>query len=175
MSATVNKAPISKLPSKPSAMIRLALHDVAVLLKEKKAKINMDRWMIQRVARPGGKPRLCEVCFGGAVMMQTLKINPLVHGVPGSYDNTMQPTVMKCVPEMLSLEACDKIRALDYFRAGRVHSGLAQMSVSPRKLAAIHAGGLDQMSVPSFNRTSDFPAFRRAMQKMAGALERHGL
>ena len=179
MSATVNKDLISKLPNKPSAMIRLALHDVAAVLKAKKAKINMNYWMVQDLPKkPGGKAGRCEVCFGGAVMMQTLKIDPLVHGHAGTRGFALKHT------EAMDVRPCDlmpnrkavrKIEALDYFRKGMVARGLRVMSAPARKIDAIVADELITMPVPQFNRTADWPAFRRAMQKMARALERRGL
>ena len=53
------------LPDKPSELLELALHDFKICMKSKDYKYSTKSWHI-----PNGE--ICEICFGGAIMAQTL-------------------------------------------------------------------------------------------------------
>lgn len=62
----------TKLPDKPSELIRLALSDMKAILKNPKFKVRMDVYM--EYVNPDDKR--CTVCLAGSVMANTLKIKP---------------------------------------------------------------------------------------------------
>lgn len=57
-----------KLPGKPSALIRLALADLAKVRKDPRYKVDMTGWHYKAASK-------CHVCAAGAVMAKTLKKN----------------------------------------------------------------------------------------------------
>src|SRR4051812_4613454 len=97
------------LPDKPSELIELALGD----LRRCEAD---DRYVIDMVQihelDDDGK---CNVCFAGAVLAQTIGL---------------QPNVSTEVIDVL-WNKDEKYEALDNFRCGQIHMGLLRMGVVP--------------------------------------------
>lgn len=134
-----------KLPNKPSALIRVALADLAKVERSKKYVVNMDTYH-----SPYRDPGKCSVCFAGAVMAQTLGASSEEWWTPEEFNDE------------------DKLRALDEFRVGEVAYGLDRMGVGcPPSVPA-------SMKVPAYSKRTRL-AFRAAMRKLATMLEKAGL
>ena len=91
-----------KMPDEPSAGLRVALHDLILCEDHPNYKINMRSW--HKPDRLFG--RLCEVCFGGAVLAR-LENNPRRLVVSSDYSDVGER----------------KIVAMDYFRKSLVVTG----------------------------------------------------
>jgi len=102
----------TKLPSKPSALIKLALKDLRKIEQNPRYEINMNRWH-------RGSKRRCEVCLAGAVMTCTL-------GVPKSRD--LGPSDFEVCFSDRDLEV--KLLALESFRKGEIEGGCQYLKVS---------------------------------------------
>lgn len=133
------------LPDKPSALILLALHDLAKVERQKKKfVVDMGAW----VERLNGK---CAVCLAGSVMVSTLGL-PLPEG---RYD--------EIVP--METRFSRKLYALNYFRGGEMDDAFHALQLA--KPDAIP----DDIKVASYsNKTT----FKRDMRKMAALLAKHG-
>jgi hypothetical protein len=97
-----------QLPSKPSKLIELALADLAACEESPVYVIDMVAW---HHASEGGA---CHVCLAGAVMAQSLGIDPAVSFSPTS------------LPADVHLQ----LLALDLLRTGMVWSALAHLGIS---------------------------------------------
>lgn len=95
----------TKLPDKPSALIRVALRDLEACEKDPRYEIEMDYWH-----QANG---VCKVCLAGSVMAKSLGAPP--DKSLGSYD----------------FDEDGKLVALDYFRLGWIKDGLYQMTGGP--------------------------------------------
>lgn len=140
--------PAARLPSKPSALIRVALADLAKCELSSKYEIRMGTWH-----EPDIDCTLpCEVCLAGSVIAKSLNADPARHIRPEDFPGSV----------------CQKLNALDEFRKGDIVSGLAEMYIaSPYGLA------LD-VDVSEYDSEGPGP-FKRDMRKMADLLERFGL
>lgn len=98
------KAP--KLPDKPSALIRLALRDLAKVERSKNYRVHMSTWH-------DGTGGVCAVCLAGAVMAKSLNCNRAEYLLPSN------------LPYPLN----SKLGALNFFRIGQIEEGLAVMQV----------------------------------------------
>lgn len=97
---------MKKLPNKPSALIRLAVHDLELTMQDKEHyKIDMDDWH-----QPNGK---CSVCFAGGVMAQSLKQSPFSSVVPSDFD----------------MNTHIKLLAINEFREGYICNGLNLLGI----------------------------------------------
>lgn len=101
------KAP-TKLPDKPSALIRLALKDLEKCERSRKYKINMSVWH-----EPNGK---CSVCMAGAIMAQRLNCDPGKELAPWQ-------------DGLFDADTRGKLDAVDWFRMGCVDMGLHGMGI----------------------------------------------
>lgn len=143
--AKVKSAKAHKLPSKPSALIRLALADLRAVEKSKKYVVNMGKY---HGADLTGK---CEVCFAGAVMAMSLGAAISVEMVPTDF-----PVATK-----------RKLEALNYFRCGMIGSALAELGLKrPGSLAT---------SIQVDDYGVDPARFKKDMAELADHLERNGL
>lgn len=68
---------MKRAPKKLSTAMRLALHDLALVERSKKYKVNMGVWHTSSPL-PGfnSDRKYCHVCFAGSIMAKTLKANP---------------------------------------------------------------------------------------------------
>ena len=94
---------------KPSALIRLALADLAKCEDDEGYVIDMDTWH-----GDNGKYE-CVVCFAGAVMAQTLNAPIGANLSPSVIDN------------VTGTNSAAGLRALDYFRGGNLESGWREL------------------------------------------------
>jgi hypothetical protein len=154
-------AEIRSLPSKPSALIRVALAD----LRKVEAlpdiyRVNMDVWHREHRA-----DAVCEVCLAGSVICQELGANPSESRGPEDFDQ----------------ETTWKLYALNEFRVGNVFDGLCYLSDEPsgRLYAQRYEAlkGKDECCkyVEVAEYTDDPAAFHADMQKLASDLEASGL
>ena len=161
----------SKLPDKPSALIRAALDDLKKCMADPTYEINMATWHKPLVNQRDSAH--CSVCLAGAVLAQTFKIpasEPIAalrpFGTPGVPANPLDPLVRRFHGDI------DKLRAIDDFRAGAILDGLISMGYSPDNAALDGMGDLDRR-LAAFDK--DFPeAFFNDMHKIADDLERCG-
>lgn len=127
---------------KPSELIRLALGDLDKCEKSDDYAIEMEDWHA-----PNEETGVCEVCLAGSVMAQTLEID-----------------------KAKSVSTCDlekkwenRLDALEEFRVGRIHSGIAIM-------------GLETLPDREIARYAADPAkFKVEMEELAAELEGKGL
>jgi hypothetical protein len=129
---------------KPSELIRLAVDDLKkVEAMPETYVINMGAW------HEGGKSN-CMVCLAGAVMAMTLHVTPNQSVGPGHFP-----------------ECVGQLSALNYFRAGSLHSGLTSMGVKQPR------GCSDTYPVVSY--ATDPYRFKQSMLGLAAYLEGYKL
>lgn len=139
------KAP-TKLPDKPSALIRLALKDLEKCERSRKYKIDMDYWY-----KPNGK---CKVCLAGSVMAQTMQIKSKVE---------IEPCFLDDDSDRLKLEA------LNNFRVGYPRYALEDMGIRSPAVDNVPW----EFSVEDYG--IDPTQFKRDMRKLASLLAKEGL
>lgn len=161
---------MKSLPKKPSELIRVALADLKAVEKNEKYRVNMNVWhargfeyerhnngvlKFDERGFPIKKSEHCAVCFAGAVMACTLKVDDSSEAEP--------------IDKIFSKATTGKLLALNNFRSGYVRDGLLDMGVSHKKLEAVE----------SFFDVTDYeddPAkFKRDMRRLAKKLEEAGL
>jgi len=99
------------LPNKPSELIRVALRDLEYVEKSPQYLVDMGTWFSSAI--PGGRP--CAVCLAGSVVVRSLlKESPtrLEEEFIGPLD--------------FAYPISGKLYALDAFRRGCIHEGLAR-------------------------------------------------
>jgi hypothetical protein len=152
---------MTSLPDLPSALIVVALADLAKVEADPRYAVNMSWWH-----RPKDKSRRCVVCLAGAVMAKTLGSDPTKYLAPYSFDR----------------DVAQKLNALDAFRVGgeSVFLGLATMSsivptrdVINRVLADPSSFDHLLVSVPAYAK--DPLGFVAAMTLLASRLREIGL
>ncbi len=70
----------NKLPNKPSELLEVAMHDLSLVERSSKYKVDMWSWH-----KPTGAG-YCEVCMAGAVMAKTLHVDSKVYKTASSFD-----------------------------------------------------------------------------------------
>ena len=95
-----------KMPEKPSAGIRVAIHDLELCEKNPKYVINMNVWH-ERLYNDRAKKELCEVCLGGSILARKVDDDYFSHS---SADTPLG----------------EKIHAMEYFRRGRIRTGVIE-------------------------------------------------
>ena len=98
-----------KLPSKPSALIALALRDLDRVLQNPEYEVNWGRWHAPSV----GDNLTCHVCLAGAVIAGTLGTDKELVRDPEYFD----PDTRK------------KLLALDDFRTGDIENALTYLGL----------------------------------------------
>lgn len=137
----------TKLPNKPSALIRLAIKDLEACEKDESYNINMDRWQMPL------SNGICEVCLAGSVMAKTL-------GVPRTLESTAAFT-------SLDMPTMNKMWALDYFRKGNLYGGLISLKLPIARWKL-------QVEVPEYTPKTA-KKFKKEMLEMAQQFEDGGL
>jgi hypothetical protein len=139
--------PLITLPSRPSALIRVALADLRKVETQPDIyRVNMDVW--HRDHRTDG---ICEVCLAGSIISQSLGAHPGEHRGPEDFDQ----------------ETTWKLYALNEFRVGNVFDGLCYLDRADLWL------GADTRTITEY--TANAEGFHEDMQKLAGDLEAAGL
>ena len=138
---------MSKLPEKPSELIRVALEDMRATEQVPRYIINMDMW---HFPAPDG---ICEVCAAGAVMARRLGADPKASKDPADFGG----------------ETSKKLLALNLFRAGLVHNGLRYIDIAPADYPTLPS----RVYVTPYQH--DREAFYRDMEALAAMLEGVGL
>lgn len=137
----------SQLPTKPSELIELALKDLALVEQDPRYGVAMCFWHDP----PNLLGDVCAVCFAGAVMAKSLRVEPTAQVLPEDF-----PMVTR-----------DRLRALDAFRVGEVKEGLLHMSLN-------HPPELEESrAVEEYHE--DAAEFRRDMHQLAQDLAGVGL
>lgn len=136
-----------KLPDKPSALIQVALRDLAAVERQpKRFRVCMAFWNNYHEKR-------CDVCLAGAVMVQTL--------------NTRASTVEPALgPNDFPTGIARKLHALEYFRNGEMWEASCELDLEfPEKLYR-------ERTVTDYRVN---PArFKKDMRAMAKALKEAG-
>lgn len=154
---------MTRLPKKLSALIRVALADLAKVEKSKKYRVDMCRWHSpQAVFKEHIAFDRCAVCFAGAVMAKTLKCARTKH----------------VSPEHFSPYVEQRLFALDSVRSGEVRCALRQIGVGDAKAASAEELILDQLEGwPGYDADDreQSKAFKRHMRRVADLLEEQAL
>jgi len=139
-----------KLPGKPSALIRLALHDLALVERSKKYRVDMGSWHM-----PWGQfDEKCAVCFAGSVMVKTLKCPIDKFFSAGSFANESAA-----------------FQALNHFRSGFLCGAFSLLGL--RDLGGPMPKSLpDQMSVGAYETNPRL--WRQQMRNVVKVLEKAG-
>ena len=95
-----------EMPEKPSAGIRVAVHDLELCEQHPKYIINMSVWH-ERRCDGRGKKKPCEVCLGGSILARKVD------------DDNFSQT-------FADIPLGEKIHAMDYFRRGRISTGVTE-------------------------------------------------
>jgi len=143
-----------RLPSKPSALITLALNDLRKVERSKNYKVNMEQWHSPRSFISRGDQAICQVCLAGAVMAKTFKCSPGHHKFPDSFGDRLT----------------FKFDALDSFRTGEMASGLTQLGISETRR---NKHMWTDRDIPGYR--TERKGFYRAMRKMAREFKAVGL
>jgi hypothetical protein len=144
----------TKLPNKPSALIRLAVADLTAVEKQKKKfEIRMNQWFTPNSElEDDPKKKKCYVCFAGSVMANTMKLDPEEYQEPYTVDDE---------------DAEKKLYALNDFREGHIEEGLGVMGIDlPPFLAS-------EVEVVMYEDNK--AVFKKQMLKLADVLEFHKL
>lgn len=138
---------MTKLPDKPSELIRLALADLEKVEASKEYVVTMSRYH-----EPNGAhgSRRCQVCFAGAVIASTLGMPPEIDAFPESFDR----------------DTALKLFALNEFRQGWVSEGLGFL------VHLGYRGGHDSRIVTPYH--VDPKQFKSDMHEIATELEGKG-
>lgn len=171
-------AKTKKLPNKLSALMRVALNDLAKVERSSQYEVDMDTWgcvkdqqgrqsilkdgeyipVIEGVVKFSEVPKhlKCEVCFEGAVMAKTLDCSLEDGFVAFRHDHKVK----------------NKMFALDYVRVGAVPAALYQIDVGLNKIRKYE----DEYGncLPSLYRL-DPKQWRKDMWKIVRQLEKEGL
>lgn len=141
----------NKLPNKPSALILMAVDDLAKAERTKGYRVDMGSWHEPNEDYNTNKP-VCEVCFAGSVIAMSLKTKPDQEKGPGSFDS----------------DTCQKLEALNEFRTGEIREGLTTMGIDP-----------DEHFVPNTYPVVEYSdnktKFKKDMRRVAGYLAAVGL
>ena len=131
------------LPSKPSELIRVALADLAKCeAMPETYRIDMSVWHL-------ALDNSCHICLAGAVMAQTLGVEP-------GYDYW---------PEVSDTDIYCRLIALNAFRQGLVQQGLFSVGCN--------LGNIDPWKITDYK--ADPIQFRKDMEKLADWLESQGV
>lgn len=136
----------TKLPDKMSALIRVALADLAKAERSKNYKINMSAWH-----NPEGENK-CEVCLAGSVMAFSLGVQANYWMMPSDFN---RPTFRK-------------LNAIDALREGAVSEAATQLNLDEATYEKCRA--LNRR-IPAYRN----PKFKPAMRKLVRDLEKVGL
>lgn len=150
---------MGRLPTKLSALILVALHDLEEVEKDKRYVVNMDKWHTpvrywkpRTAYQPLTPVNVCHVCFAGSVMARRDSLKPQMNAFPENFSRTVQKRLL----------------ALNSVRTGAVASALEDMGVTyklPRSLTYVN--------VVPYER--DTVLFKQDMQSIAERLAKRGL
>ena len=149
------------LPSKPSELVELAIWDLKAIEQNPNYLIDMDSWHVSDIRQPK-----CWVCLAGAVMAQSLDIQP---------DMTVKPWD-PIFDEDDSTK--NKLEALDSFRSGDIYNGITHMcpefDTTEKADELLEKMGDDaNIYVPEYDESKE--SFYKGMEKVLGILKEHDL
>lgn len=139
---------MGKLPDKLSELIRVALDDLEQVEHDPNYRVDMNDWI-----RYNKTDDVCEVCFAGATMVKTLKL-----------DHTVQFG-------LLSPDTMRKMESLDWVRCGSVRTAVQRFMDIPFSDYAYYQ--IEHVSVVDYDLHPDI--WRIQMHVIANYLERNGL
>lgn len=145
---------ICRLPKKPSALILLALNDLAKAERTKGYEINMGDWHVAADTAPRYDPETCKVtapdddcyvCLAGSVMAFSLNVPRSVELTPGDFSTDVQ----------------NALYAVNDFRVGDVGAALRRIGIAEAKVnkAAVLFG---KAATPYFDTTKQKTILRVA-------------
>jgi hypothetical protein len=131
-----------ELPDKPSDLIEVALTDLERVERDDRYKIAMGEWH-----EPNGK---CSVCLAGAVISRVAQPNE--YWTPGLMNDFV---------------FAEKLRAINYFRAGMVASALHTLNIP------FPEGLTYDLPIPEYENDRD--GFYTGLRAMVGLLREYNL
>lgn len=137
------------LPSKPSALIRLAIEDLIAVEQSPKYRVDMESWH-----RAGIMDDICNVCLAGAVIANSLKYSPYLSASPGVFSRRIHL----------------KLRAIGAFCLGRTIAGEYYLSKNVKSKDSSHM----EMQVNIVSYAEDSELFILQMLTLADEYERVG-
>ena len=141
----------SKLPTRPSELIKLALSDLEKCEVDGEFyRVDMGRWHVFDET-----DNVCYVCLAGSVMAQTLGI---------SHRKTCKPFNIEGAEDYVA-----PLTALEYLRSGHVEEGVNTLGYDLPK--GMHA----HIYVPTYGNYSSPFTFQRAMEDLAETLSKANL
>lgn len=138
-----------ELPKKPSKLLRLVLEDISKVRKNPKYVLDMGTWHFFM----GGK---CHVCFAGAVISQSLKMN-------GEYDLD---------PMSFNSDIRKRLYALDSLRLGSIWEAIC-LDLGYSQDSFDKSGLPDKINIPVYEK-ADYRKWRRSLLDLADRLESAG-
>src|SRR6188768_5909 len=139
MTTTSPRKPINPLPEKLSALIRVALADLAKVERSKKYQVDMGMWHGPRRAYNPATGTIessgpCCVCFAGAVMACEFRLEPTENEDVGFSPKNWQ-----------------KFYALNAIRVGNVNSALDEFYKGRKVPKALEQFSLDDTNVVPYH------------------------
>jgi len=159
----------SKLPRKPSKLIRIALEDLIKAEKSPLYNINMNVWHGKATKSPGYgmgmysydkgfEENKCSVCLAGSVMAFSLKTNIDLH-ITNSKVSEFE-------------DVSDQLEALDELRVGRIDQAMYSLHGSNKAVLMNPESELFNRVIIKYETN---PAvFKRQMNRLANDLEMFG-
>lgn len=143
---------IGKLPGQPSALIRVALKDLAAVERSKRYKIDMEMyWHEMRFDPRAGYRPVCSVCLAGAVMAKSLNVDYSSCSIPNLFKEKMP------------------LQALNCLRRGDVYGAFLLLQIDSEILTEVH---LNNVSITPYQDSARL--FKHDMHQLADQLEQLG-
>ena len=156
-----------RMPPRPSAGVRLALHDLELCEQNPKYEINMYKWHHGKDEVEGSTIcEVCEVCLGGSILAR-IEDNPNKEIL--SFRSDLSPTLSR------------RIRSMDCFRYGLIDSGVVEYIglKKYRDLKTSVKKRLDEINVIYDNEWTSYGTnakkFKKNLLEAADKLEAIGL
>lgn len=141
---------MTELPDLPSALIRLAVHDLELVESDSRYRVSMDYWHRPNTSIFGCTLsfdfKYCNVCLAGAVLAKSIGVAP---------DAIMRLCDLEPV-------VSNKMVALDNFRVGKINRALSYMNHT-------HKENVEDREVVPYEQDPKF--FKAEMLEIADYLE----
>lgn len=153
------------LPTKLSAVTRVALEDLKKVEKSKNFVVNMGTWVNKRFVwdnKVKEDRKVCEVCFAGSVMAKEFGVEDIY--TPGYLSDTVHK------------KDIDAFYALNCMRLGNVTGALSTMDKPDFMIKKVGLIPDEVMKIPNYGKSAKSrKKFRKAMFRLVHAMEKVGL
>lgn len=149
------KTELPELPRLPSSLLKLALDDLVVMEKSSEYQIRLNNWWHDTPS--SGKT---VICFAGCIMANTLKLK-------------REPN-KNVMPSFYPTRYGHKLRALNYFRLGKILQGLEYLS-DKKEFSKIwlNLGKSKELKITSYDENKE--QFKSDIQQLIAELRNSGL